>query len=107
LKWEKNVSANIGFDGSFFKNRLQFTFDYFNRISSDLLFDVPLAISSGQLSQYRNIGTMKNYGFEYTIGYNAIRKKNFDWRIDFNLTHYKNKVTELPTEQTINRHYQR
>jgi TonB-linked SusC/RagA family outer membrane protein len=96
LKWEKNKSLNIGFDGSFFKNRLQVTVDFFNRASSDLLFDVPQPLSSGFTSRYENVGSMKNFGFEYTIGYNAIRKKNFDWRIDFNLTHYKNEITAMP-----------
>lgn len=102
LTWEKNKAFNIGFDGTFLKNKLQVTIDYFNKVSDNLLFDVPLPISTGFNSSYQNIGTMKNYGFEYAIGYNAIRKKNFDWRVDLNFTHYKNQITKLPPNQRAN-----
>ncbi|MBX2930789.1 MAG: TonB-dependent receptor [Chitinophagaceae bacterium] len=102
LKWEGNRTFNIGFDFAFFKRRLQGTVEYFNRVSNDLLFDVPQPISTGYLSAFQNIGTLKNTGIEIQLGYNIIRKKNFDWRADLNLTHYKNKFTKLPPGQREN-----
>jgi hypothetical protein len=57
--------------------------------------------STGNDEITRNIGTMKNTGVELQLGYNAVRGKNFDWRIDLNLTHFKNKITKLPQEEII------
>lgn len=102
LHWEKNKKFNIGFDFVFFKNRLQGTVEYFNNVSQDLLFRVPLRPSSGSVDVNQNIGSSKNTGIEIQLGYNAIRKSNFDWRIDLNLTHLKNEVTKLPPTQTEN-----
>lgn len=94
--WETNKTTNIGIDFSLFKNRLSGTFEWFNRTSSNLLFDVPLPISTGYQSVFRNIGTMKNTGYEVQLGYNVIVNKGFNWRVDLNLTHFKNEITKLP-----------
>ncbi|MFL5786998.1 MAG: SusC/RagA family TonB-linked outer membrane protein, partial [Flavisolibacter sp.] len=99
LMWETNKTFNAGVDFSILKNRLQGTVEYFNRMSDNLLFDVPLPPSTGNASVYENIGSMKNYGVELQLGYNAIRAKNFDWRVDVNLTHFTNKITKLPPGQ--------
>ncbi|MER3470921.1 MAG: SusC/RagA family TonB-linked outer membrane protein [Chitinophagaceae bacterium] len=98
LKWETNKIFNLGLDFSILKNRVQGTIEYFERGSDNLLFDVPLPISTGNLSVFKNVGRMENKGWELQLGYNAVRAANFDWRIDLNLTHYKNKITKLPSE---------
>ena len=102
LHWETNKKFNVGIDFTVLQNRLQGTIEYFNNVSQDLLFNVPLAPSYGALSVYQNIGSSTNKGIELQLGYNAIQKKDFDWRIDLNLTHLKNKVTKLPPLQTEN-----
>jgi len=100
LLWEHNNTTNIGVDFSLFKNRLTGTVEWFNRVSKDLLFDVPLQTSTNPFSvNYQNIGTMKNYGFEVQLGYNVIMKREFNWRVDVNLTKFKNKITKLPPNQ--------
>ncbi|MEO6489032.1 MAG: TonB-dependent receptor [Ferruginibacter sp.] len=96
IEWEKNASTDIGMDFTVFNNRLTGTFDWFNKVSDNLLFDVPLPISTGYASVYRNIGTMKNTGIELQLGYNVIRSRDFNWRVDLNLTHFKNEITKLP-----------
>ncbi|MEI9810019.1 MAG: hypothetical protein WDO16_20310 [Bacteroidota bacterium] len=42
---------------------------------------------------------MKNVGLELQLGYNAILTSAFNWRIDLNLTHFKNEITKLPPKQ--------
>ncbi|RZK46463.1 MAG: SusC/RagA family TonB-linked outer membrane protein, partial [Pedobacter sp.] len=101
LKWEGNKVLNVGADFTLFNNRLQGTLEFFNRVSDNLLFDVPLPISTGNGSITRNIGTMKNTGVELSLGYNIVRGRDFDWRVDINLTHFKNKITKLPQEEII------
>jgi outer membrane receptor protein involved in Fe transport len=96
IEWEKNKSTDIGVDFAVLNNRLTGTFDWFNKVSDNLLFDVPLPISTGYASVYRNIGSMKNTGIELQLGYNVIRGREFNWRVDLNLTHFKNEITKLP-----------
>lgn len=100
LKWETNKMFNVGVDFTLFDNRLQGSVDWFNKVSDNLLFDVPLAPGHGFASVYQNIGTMKNTGIEIQLGYNAVRTKNFNWRIDLNLTKFKNEITKLPDAQS-------
>lgn len=99
LLWEKNAILNVGADFSLFSRRLQGSIEWYNRISDNLLFDVPLPSSTGNLSVYQNIGTMKNTGIEVTLSGDIVRKKDFTWRADFNITHYKNRITKLPDLQ--------
>jgi TonB-linked SusC/RagA family outer membrane protein len=102
LLWETNKASNAGVDFAMFRNRLQGTIEVFNKQSDNLLFDVPLPISTGYAHVYQNIGSMKNYGIEAQLGYTAIKGKDFNWRIDLNLTHFKNKITRLPPIQEKN-----
>jgi TonB-linked SusC/RagA family outer membrane protein len=99
LLWEKNKITNVGVDFAVFKNRLTGTVEWFNKISDNLLFDVPLPISTSFASTYQNIGAMKNYGIELQLGYNVINSRNFNWRVDLNLTSFKNRITKLPPKQ--------
>ncbi len=102
LLWEKNKTTNLGVEFAVFNNRLQGTFEWYNRQSDNLLFDVPLPTSTGYASFYQNIGTMKNTGVELQLGYTPIRTKNFNWRMDLNLSHFKNEITKLPATQSEN-----
>lgn len=100
LEWEKNSTTNVGLDFAVFNNKLTGTIEWFNRVSDNLLFQVPLPPSSGSGSSiWDNIGTMKNYGWELQLGYNPIMNKNFNWRVDLNMTTFKNKITKLPPNQ--------
>jgi len=98
LKWEGNRVANFGLDFTLFNRKLQGTVEYFTRYTTDMLFDVPLSPATGFLSQYQNVGQLKNYGIELQLGYNAIKTKGFDWRIDLNLTSFKNVMQQMPIE---------
>ncbi len=102
LKWESNAALNYGIEFTMFKRRLQGSIELYDRRSKDLLFLVPLPPALGfSGGVYQNIGQSKNTGIEFQIGYNAIRKKNFDWRIDFNISSFKNVLTELPPAQKV------
>ena len=101
LTWETNQTTNIGVDFSLFNNRLQGSVELYDKVSDNLLFDVPLPISTGISYVKRNIGTLSNKGIDVTLGYTAIKKSEFDWRIDLNLTHFKNRFKELSQPEII------
>lgn len=102
LAWEKNGSLNIGADFALFNNRLQGTIEWYKKESSNLLFNVPLPLSTGVPSITRNTGTMYNKGIDLQLGYHAVRTTDVDWRIDLNITQFNNKITKLPEENREN-----
>lgn len=102
VKWETNVQMNAGIEFTLF-DKLSGTFEVFSRKSKDLLLSAPLAPSVGMDSQIKNIGDIKNTGWEVELNYNAISTKDFNWHINVNATQYKNEITSLPSqEETFN-----
>jgi TonB-linked SusC/RagA family outer membrane protein len=99
LKWEKNQNLNVGVEFALFNNRVRGGVEYFMRKSENLLFSVPIPQSSGISSKMQNIGTMKNNGIEIQLSGDVMRGEHFLWSLDFNLTHYKNKITKLPKDE--------
>ena len=95
LKWETNLQFNTGLDFSLFR-RLSGSIEYFDRKSKDLLFTMPMAISTGFSGIDRNIGDVKNYGVEATLDWIVVDRNNFKWNMNFNATHYRNVITSLP-----------
>lgn len=96
LKWETNLNFNVGVDFSLWNNRVSGSFDFFQRRSKDLLYSRPVAPSMGYSSVDENVGALKNTGIELTLNGTVIHTEDFMWKLGFNLTHYKNVVTELP-----------
>ncbi|MVN93084.1 SusC/RagA family TonB-linked outer membrane protein [Mucilaginibacter aquatilis] len=101
IKWETQRMTDIGLEFGLFKNRLQGTFEYFDRGTNNLVFLVPLPRSSGYLNQYDNIGRFSNRGFELSLSGDVVRSKNFNWNLNTNFTRLKNKVLELPNAAPI------
>lgn len=95
LTWEKNKITDIGIDFSLFKGRVNASFDYYNRVTSGLLSNVPLSGTSGFTSQLLNVGSIRNSGYEIAVGGKPLVLKNFTWDIQFNLAHNTNKVLDL------------
>lgn len=99
ITWETNSNFNMGFDFEFFKGRLTGTAEFFMRKTTDMLFSFPLPPSFGYSSYYANVGDMRNLGVEVELNGTVIQTKDFQWDLNLNLTHYKNKVTSLPDER--------
>jgi TonB-linked SusC/RagA family outer membrane protein len=100
LGWEANRSFDAALEFGFFKNRVVGTVEFFHRISDNLIFDVPLPVSAGILTQTRNVGSMYNQGWELDMNFTPVRTKDFSWSVGFNLTTLKNEITKLPDGQT-------
>lgn len=98
LSWETNLNANIGLDFSLWSNRLFGTVEWFQRTSKDLLFARDLVPSSGFSSIDDNIGKVRNYGWEFTLGGTPILTRDWTWRLSVNATTYKNEIVNIPTD---------
>ena len=75
LTWEQTYTAGVGIDANFFNNRLRFVFDYYNKYTSNILYQVPVSGLTGITSRWQNVGEMRNSGIEITIGGDIIRTK--------------------------------
>lgn len=100
LQWESNNTYDIGLDFAF-GNRFSGTIEYFNRESSNLLFEVPLSLTTGLNSRFQNIGTMSNAGIEFNIGGDVVRSGDFRWNANLNMSTFKNEFKELPFDEQI------
>lgn len=98
ITWETSHSFNTGFDFAFWGGKLGGSVEYFSRKTTDMLYFKPVAASMGYSRYPENVGSMVNRGVELDLYSNIIENKNFSWNINFNLTHFKNKVLELSPE---------
>ncbi|WP_228414426.1 SusC/RagA family TonB-linked outer membrane protein [Chryseobacterium sp. CH21] len=97
ITWEANKQTDLGIDFGFLNNRITGSVEYYNRVTEDLIFPVPLPVSAGVPDNTisRNVGTMYNRGFEFSINADVIKTPNFTWNINANASTLKNQVTEL------------
>lgn len=95
LKWESTTQFDLGFDVSFFNNRLQLTLDYYDKLTKDLLVDVPLLWLTSFESVLTNYGTVSNKGFEFSLTSININRNDLRWETNFNISTNKNKVVDI------------
>jgi TonB-dependent starch-binding outer membrane protein SusC len=107
LKWETSKKTDVGLDISFADSKYKFTFDYFQNNQDGLILDVPTPPSFGipGNKMAKNIGTLKNWGYEFSADISIISKKDFKLSADGNLSLVSNKIGELVDHQDIIKTY--
>ncbi len=100
LRWEGNTAFDVGLDFALF-GRLQGTVDWYNRITTDMLLDVPLSRTTGFNSLRRNIGEMKNTGVELSLDGDIINSKDMNWNVGFNISFNNATITDLGGEDVV------
>lgn len=95
LRWEKNANFNVGLDARLFGGRIDFSFEYFNRLTSDMLLSYPMALSTGFSGYDANAGTMVNKGLEMTLSAQIIDTRDFGWRVTLLGSRVNNEILEL------------
>lgn len=108
LRWERNVTLNLGLDYTLFRNKVFGAVEAYSRKSTDLLLSKPVAWAGGYNDIYQNLGEVVNQGLEFEVGSNWISSKNFKWTSTFNISFQRNEVkklydhlTELPGDNTV------
>ncbi len=105
IKWEEIHQFDLGLDLSFFNNRLQFSYDFYNRQTRDMLYWRVVPLGSGINWYYDgatntmpiNIGKVSNIGHEFSINWQH-NINDFNYGVNFNVSFNKNTVKELGTE---------
>jgi len=102
LKWETTTQTDLGIDLGFFHQRLNISFDWYKKITSDVLFNTTfpgyVAMSGGMM---QNIGKFENKGLEMTIDATPVSNKDFHWNTRINISGNRNKILELLDHRTV------
>lgn len=95
-KWEQTATTNIALDYGFLNNRITGSIEYYYKNTTDLLNEINQPAGTNFSNKIvANVGSMENRGVEFTINYQAIRSKDWNWDIAFNATYNENKITRL------------
>jgi TonB-dependent starch-binding outer membrane protein SusC len=97
LKWEISKQTDIGVDAAFLNGSLTFTADYYKKVSSNFLLNIPVPAQSGFTSAYQNVGSISNKGVELGLNYSHT-SNGFHYNIGFNLTTVKNELLSLTNQ---------
>lgn len=101
ITWETTTMTNIGVDASFFNGNLDFSLEYFDKRTSDILRQVELPDQVGSLSgPIQNIGEVSNKGLELNLGYRN-RIGEFGYEVTGNMTFINNKIESLKGQTII------
>ena len=95
ITWEATKLLNFGFDGSFFRNRLNIEFDYYVKNTDDILLTLPIPLIVGLGAGVQNAGSVENKGWDLQIGYNDRIGKDFKFGITGVFSDVRNKVLDL------------
>ena len=98
VSWEKNGNLNVGIEATLLDHRLSINAEYYNKKTTDMLLNYPMAVSTGFSGYNANIGNMRNSGFEFEIKGTPIKTRDLTWNITFMGSTVKNKVLKLTGE---------
>ncbi len=107
LAWEKQAQFNVGTDIELWKGKVTLSVDYWNKLTTDLLFNRQIAAdggagydggnaSGGSYVIRGNTGKLLNRGFDVDLKTNNIDKNGFKWSTSFNISFLRNEILELP-----------
>lgn len=100
IHWEENRNLNIGFDLRIF-NRINIAYEYYNRLSYDLLYEKPLPASTGFENITTNLADMRNSGHELLVNATVVAQNDFKWNINANASINKNKLMSITQGKQI------
>jgi len=102
LKWEESRTFDIGFDASLFDSKVTLLFDYYQRVTSNLITTLAMPKLTGFTSILTNLGSLENSGVELEVNLNLLETQEWMWNIGFNTSFVKNKILELPENDNEN-----
>jgi len=102
ITWETTTMSNIGLDATLLNGKIDFTFELYNKRTSNILRTVELPQQVGSLAgPIRNIGTVDNKGFELGLTYKD-KWNGLGYEIFGDITYIQNKIVDLKGQTMIN-----
>ncbi|MBZ9731412.1 TonB-dependent receptor [Salegentibacter sp. JZCK2] len=96
LQWETVDSWDIALEFGLFNNFVDGTIEYYKRNSTDLLYNLPIALSNGLNSYPANIADMYNSGWELGLNFDLLNTNDFSWDLSLQASTFKNEITSIP-----------
>ena len=100
LKWEKNANLNVGIEAKLF-DRFSFTVEWYQRKTTDMLMSYPMATSLGFDGYNKNIGSMRNRGWDISLSADIVKTSDFSWNLSLLGSTIENKVLHLADKPEI------
>ena len=106
LKWERSTEWNLGFDFNLWDGKLTGSFDYYNKKTVDLLqkkFYIPGSTGyTDNYLAYYNAGSLRNKGVEFRADWQALKAKDWQLKVNFNISRNENEIIDMPGYQEEN-----
>lgn len=100
LRWERKAETNIGIDAAFFNNVLSVNMDFYDRTTTDLLYQYAVPVPPNLHNTiWTNIGEINNRGVEMAIMAKPAQTGNFEWKTNFNISYNQNELVSLSNEE--------
>ncbi len=99
LRWEKTKSMNYGLDYSFLNGRISGTFEYYYKKGTDMIIQKTVSQSIGRDYVKINAGNLENKGYEGSLKFFPIKKRDFEWSNDIVFGYNQNKLLSANEEE--------
>lgn len=103
LQWETTTQTDVGFDASLWKGKVELTFDWYKKSTTNLLNPVLISLANlGIGSTTGNNGQVSNQGVELFLKWHVIDRKIFNWDTNLAFSYNKSRIDSINQEQYIN-----
>lgn len=103
LQWERSKTIDIGTDIGLINNRINVMFDYYRRVTDNLITSLNLPYSTGFSAVSTNLGSLENRGVELEVRANVLAPSSpLQWVVSFNAAKTKQKILKLPSNGNPN-----
>ena len=94
LSWEVVKSTNVALNTRVL-DRLSVDLEFYNRLTEDMLMEIPYSMTTGYSGGWGNVASMRNRGMDFTANVDILRNDDFTWTFSLNLNYNKNQITKL------------
>ena len=94
LTWETVKTFNVALSGRVL-NRISFNFEYYNKVTSDMLMEIPYSYTTGFGSGWGNVAEMRNRGLDFNLEFDILKNKDWKWNLAINGNYNQNRITKL------------
>lgn len=94
LQWETTTMTDIGLDVGIRNGLFTATIDWYDKVTDDILYNIPVPASIGLSAPTVNYGKMRNRGYEIELGHGQ-QLGEFNYNVFFNYSHNENEVLRI------------